>query len=148
MLWCVLKLLIIYLICFVFFGFDVLKLIIYVTFYLNKQAGRKKKQRGSSLLEAMLMHCIWSQLLMVLGKDHKGRVIGIGGVRVSLKKAFGKECVTTESRTMLPEEVATLRREITKDVLDKLHSFCKRQEQPLQTWQYDYRGSAKSTWGS
>ena len=29
-------------------------------------------------------------LHMVLGKDHKGRVVGKGGVRVGLKKAFGK----------------------------------------------------------
>ena len=57
---------------------------------------------------------------MVLGKDHEGRVVGKGGVRVGLKKAFGKDCVATQSRTTPPEEVATLRREITKDVLDKV----------------------------
>ena len=59
------------------------------------------------------MHCIWS-------KDHKGRGVGKGGIRMGIKKAFGKECVATQSRTMLPEEVATLRKEITKDVLDKV----------------------------
>ena len=59
-------------------------------------------------------------LHMVLGKDHKGRVVGKGGVRVEIKMAFGKEYVATQSRTMLPEEVATLKREITKDVLDKV----------------------------
>ena len=57
---------------------------------------------------------------MVLGKDHKGRVVGKGGVRVGLKKAFGKVCVATQSKTMPPEEVATLRREITKYVLDRV----------------------------
>ena len=57
---------------------------------------------------------------IVLGKDHKGRVVGKGGVRVGLKKAFVKECVATQSRTMPPEKVATLRREITKDVLNKV----------------------------
>ena len=59
-------------------------------------------------------------LHMVLGKDHRGRVVGKGGVRVGLKKAFGKECVATQSRTMPPDEVATLRAEITKDVLAKV----------------------------
>ena len=39
---------------------------------------------------------------------------------MGLKKAFGKECVVTQSRTMLLEELAILRREITKDVLDKV----------------------------
>ena len=34
-------------------------------------------------------------LHMVLGKDHKGRNVGKGGVRVGLKKAFGKECVVS-----------------------------------------------------
>ncbi|XP_057524847.1 uncharacterized protein LOC130804434 [Amaranthus tricolor] len=58
-------------------------------------------------------------LHMVLGKDHSGRVVGKGGVRVGLQKAFGKECVATQSRTALREEAATLRAEITKDVLAK-----------------------------
>ncbi|CAO2813834.1 unnamed protein product [Amaranthus hypochondriacus] len=59
-------------------------------------------------------------LHMVLGKDHTGRVVGKGGVRVGLKKAFGKECVATQSKTMPPDEVATLTAKITKDVLDKV----------------------------
>ena len=59
-------------------------------------------------------------LHMVLGKDHKGRVVGKGEIRVGLKKAFEKECVATQSRTMSPEELATLKREITKDILDKV----------------------------
>ena len=40
---------------------------------------------------------------MVLGKDHKGRVVGKEGVRMELKKTFGKECVATQSSTMPPE---------------------------------------------
>ena len=39
---------------------------------------------------------------------------------MGLKQAFGKECVATQSRTMPPKEVATLRNEITKDVLDRV----------------------------
>ena len=39
---------------------------------------------------------------------------------MGLKKVFGKECVATQSSTMAPEEVLTLKREITKDVLDKV----------------------------
>ena len=39
---------------------------------------------------------------------------------MGFKKAFGKECVATQSGTMPPEEVATLRREITTDVLDRV----------------------------
>ena len=59
-------------------------------------------------------------LHMVLGKDHRGRVVGKGGIRVGLKKAFDKEYVATQSRTMPPDEVATLKAEITKDVLAKV----------------------------
>ena len=57
---------------------------------------------------------------MVLGKDHRGRVVGKAGVCVGFKKAFGKQCVATQSRTMPPDEVANLRAEITKDVLAKV----------------------------
>ena len=39
---------------------------------------------------------------------------------MGLKKAFGKKSVATQSRTRLPEELATIRREITKDVLNKV----------------------------
>ena len=59
-------------------------------------------------------------LHMVLVKDHSGRVVGKGGVRVVLQKAFGKECVAAQSRTILRDEVATLRAEFTKDVIAKL----------------------------
>ncbi|XP_057527500.1 uncharacterized protein LOC130806439 isoform X2 [Amaranthus tricolor] len=59
-------------------------------------------------------------LHMVLGKDHRGRVVRKEGVRVGLKKAFGKECVATQSRTMPLDEVATLRAQTTKDVLAKV----------------------------
>ena len=59
-------------------------------------------------------------LHMALEKDHTGRVVGKGGIRVGLKKAFGKEYVATQSRTMPPNEVATLRAEITKNVLAKV----------------------------
>ena len=82
---------------------------------------------------------------MILGKNHKGRVIGKGGVRVGLKKAFGKECVATQSRMMPPKEVATLRREITKDVLDKVAFIWQKMGAP--TVDLANRGSAKSTWG-
>ncbi|XP_057535663.1 uncharacterized protein LOC130813794 [Amaranthus tricolor] len=68
---------------------------------------------------------------MVLGKDHRGLVVGIGGIRVVLKKAFGKECVATQSRTMLPEEVATLRREITIGVLDKVAFVLQKMGAPI-----------------
>ena len=59
-------------------------------------------------------------LHMVLGKDRRGWVVGNGGVRVRLKKAFGKECVATQSRMMPPDEVATLKAQITKDILAKV----------------------------
>ena len=59
-------------------------------------------------------------LYMVLRKDHKGRVVGKGVVRMGLKKAFGTECVATKSRTVPPEELATLNKKITKDILDKV----------------------------
>ncbi|XP_057548022.1 uncharacterized protein LOC130826450 [Amaranthus tricolor] len=70
-------------------------------------------------------------LHMVLGKDHSGRVVGKGGVRVGLQKAFGKECVATQSRTALREEAATLRAEITKDVLE--YFFYSRQSRCVNT---------------
>ena len=88
-------------------------------------------------------------LHMVLGKDHKGRVDGKGRVRVGLKKAFDKECVATQSRTMPPEKVATLRREITKDVLDKVaFIFAEDGSTHCRHGKYVCRGSVKSTWGS
>ena len=37
-----------------------------------------------------------------------------------VKEGFGKECVATQSRMMPPEELPNLRREITKDVLDRV----------------------------
>ena len=55
-------------------------------------------------------------LHMVLGKDHQGQVVGKGGVHVGIKKAFGKECVATPSRTMPPDEVETLKEQMTADV--------------------------------
>ena len=70
-------------------------------------------------------------LHMVLGKDHSGRVVGKGGVRVGLQKAFGKECVATQSRTALRDEVATLRAEITKDVLAKLAAVLQKMGAPI-----------------
>ncbi|XP_057548040.1 uncharacterized protein LOC130826470 [Amaranthus tricolor] len=70
-------------------------------------------------------------LHMVLGKDHSGRVVGKGGVRVGLQKAFGKECVATQSRTALREEAATLRAEITKDVLAKLATVLQKMGAPI-----------------
>ena len=39
---------------------------------------------------------------------------------MGLKKALGKECVATQSRSMPPNEVATLRAEIMKDVIAKV----------------------------
>ena len=50
----------------------------------------------------------------------RGNIDALHMVRVGLKKAFGKECVATQSRTMPPDEVATLRSHITKDVLAKV----------------------------
>ena len=70
-------------------------------------------------------------LHMVLGKDHSGRVVGKGRVRVGLQKAFGKECVATQSRTTLRDEVATLRAEITKDVLAKLAVVLQKMGAPI-----------------
>src|SRR5688572_2214515 len=70
-------------------------------------------------------------LHMVLGKDHKGRVFGKRGVWVGLKKAFGKECVATQSRTMPPDEVATLIAQITKDVLDKVAFVLQKMGAPI-----------------
>ena len=88
-------------------------------------------------------------LHMVLGKDYKGRVIRKGGVRVGLKKAFGKECVAIPSSTMLPEELVTLRREITKEVLDKVTTlFAENGSTLCGLGKYHYQGSVKSTWGS
>ena len=82
---------------------------------------------------------------MVLGKDHKERVFGKGGVHVALRKAFGKECVATQSSMMAPEEVATLKREITNDFLDKVPE---NESIPCGLGKYYCRGSANSTWGS
>ena len=77
-------------------------------------------------------------LHMVLGKDHQGQVVGKGSDRVGVRKAFGNECVATQSRTMpsldevekrLKEKItaeitvdvtANVRAQVTKDVLDKL----------------------------
>ncbi|XP_057529500.1 uncharacterized protein LOC130808069 isoform X2 [Amaranthus tricolor] len=70
-------------------------------------------------------------LHIVLGKDQKKRVFDKGGVRVGLKKAFGKECVATQSRWLLPEEVATLRREITKDILYKFACILQKMGAPI-----------------
>ncbi|XP_057524186.1 uncharacterized protein LOC130803956 [Amaranthus tricolor] len=70
-------------------------------------------------------------LHMVLGKDHSGQVVGKVGVRVGLQKAFGKECVATQSRTALREEAATLRAEITKDVLAKLAAVLQKMGVPI-----------------
>ena len=70
-------------------------------------------------------------LHMVLGKDHKGRVVGKGGVRVGVRKAFGKEVVSSQSLTMRPNEVATLREEITKDVLAKLALVLQKMGAPI-----------------
>ena len=50
--------------------------------------------------------------------------------RVGLKKAFGKECVATQSSTMPPEEVATLKRKVTKDVLEKVTIIWKKMGAP------------------
>ena len=68
---------------------------------------------------------------MVLRKDHKGRFVGKGRVYVGLKKAYDQECVTTLSRSLLPKEVATLRREITKDVLDKVAFILQKMGTPI-----------------
>jgi hypothetical protein len=72
-------------------------------------------------------------LHMVLGKDHQGRVVGKGGVRVGVKKAFGKEFSTPRSRTMpsfeevekrIEEKItAKVTAKVTKDVFDKMASL-------------------------
>ena len=61
-------------------------------------------------------------MYMVLGKDHKGRVVGKEGVRVGLKKAFSKECVITQSSTMTHADVATLKSEIQRVVMEKVNA--------------------------
>ena len=50
---------------------------------------------------------------------------------MGLKKAFGKECVATQSRWLLPKEVATLRREITKDILYKFACVLQKMGAPI-----------------
>ena len=50
---------------------------------------------------------------------------------MGLQKAFGNECVATQSRTALREETATLRAEITKDVLAKLADVLQKMEPPI-----------------
>ena len=50
---------------------------------------------------------------------------------MGLKKAFGKECVSTQSRTMLPEELVTLKREIMKDVLYKVAFVLQKMGAPI-----------------
>ena len=50
---------------------------------------------------------------------------------MGLKKSYGKECVATQSRSMLPEEVATFRREITKDVLNKVAFVLQKMGAPI-----------------
>ena len=92
---------------------------------MDRWAGRKKKLREFTPRGNV------DALHMVLGKDHRGRVVGKGGVRVGLKKAFDKECVATQSRTIPPNEVPTLRAEITKDVLAKVALVLQRLEHPL-----------------
>ena len=57
---------------------------------------------------------------MILRKDHKRRVVEKGGVRVGLKKTFGKECFATQSSTMTPKDVAALKSKIEKGVLAKV----------------------------
>ena len=50
---------------------------------------------------------------------------------MGLQKAFGKERVATQSRTTLRDEVATLRLEITKDVLAKLAAVLQKMGAPI-----------------
>ena len=50
---------------------------------------------------------------------------------MGIKKAFGKECVATQSRMMLPKEVATLRKEITMNVLDKVAFVLQKMGAPI-----------------
>ena len=70
---------------------------------------------------------------------------------MGLKKAFGKECVATQSRTIPPDEVATLRVEITKDVLAKVALMLQKMGAPtvdLANLIVEDQQSQKSTKGS
>ena len=57
--------------------------------FLFEQMGWKEKEAMGEVTSRGNVDA----LHMVLGKDHRGRVVGKGGVRTGLKKAFDKECV-------------------------------------------------------
>ena len=84
-------------------------------FFFEQIAWKEKEATGEFTTRGNV-----DALHMVLGKDHKGRV----------KKAFCKECVATQASTMAPEDVAILKSEIEKRVLEKVATLFRKMGLP------------------